>query len=474
MKHIIKKQFIELTLDKQLDHFRLQQLVSQHYWDHIVPILQKEFDKISSEDEIIQIDRLEIDLGIISERSIGKNEWTIGLISKLEEELYKSINTGYHSKKPARISKSLGVFGQWIFYMQKGYLPWNTEQIDDQWYRSVLETLATDFESVLLLQQQIQSDFFVLKRIVGQHREAFLLKLVEIFTAAKQDYLIETINELVILSMYLKKGAASLSIRTSEIKSALWMRTIMLASAQVRSGTKRKLDEQMISLFLQENKIERKLPPKLSSQLKTILPLMEKIIAPIQEDRIGERITKMEKQAADIPRKITIEEEGIFVANAGLVLLHPFLNRLFSRLEFVGKGEFVDIHAQQMAIYVLHYLATGRTESGEHELVIAKILCSYPLEEPVEHSINIPENVLKEADDMMQAAIDQWDILKNTSLSGLREGFLQRSGKLFSKNGNIYVQVEKNSIDVLLDYLPWSLSMIRLPWMKDILRVEWR
>ena len=76
MRHIIKKQFIELELDKKLDHFRLQQLVSQHYWDVIVPLLEKEFDKIANEDEIIEIDRLEIDLGLLALKSIEKNEWS--------------------------------------------------------------------------------------------------------------------------------------------------------------------------------------------------------------------------------------------------------------------------------------------------------------------------------------------------------------------------------------------------------------
>ena len=75
---------------------------------------------------------------------------------------------------------------------------------------------------------------------------------------------------------------------------------------------------------------------------------------------------------------------------------------------------------------------------------------------------------------MLQAVIEQWTVLKNTSVEGLREGFLQRKGKLFSKNDNLHLQAETNSIDVLLDQLPWNLSMIKLPWMKRILRLEWR
>ena len=58
MQHVIKKQSIELVLDKRLDHFHIQQLISTHYWGHIVPLLEKLFDKMGNEDEIIDHQRL--------------------------------------------------------------------------------------------------------------------------------------------------------------------------------------------------------------------------------------------------------------------------------------------------------------------------------------------------------------------------------------------------------------------------------
>ena len=60
------------------------------------------------------------------------------------------------------------------------------------------------------------------------------------------------------------------------------------------------------------------------------------------------------------------------------------------------------------------------------------------------------------------------------SKNKILKGFLQRSGKLFSKDDKLYLQVEQSAIDILLDHLPWNLSVIKLPWMPDILRVEWR
>ena len=59
MRHLIKKQILELTLDKRVNYFRVQQELSDHYWKQIVPILEKAFDAISSEEELIEIDKLD-------------------------------------------------------------------------------------------------------------------------------------------------------------------------------------------------------------------------------------------------------------------------------------------------------------------------------------------------------------------------------------------------------------------------------
>ena len=34
--------------------------------------------------------------------------------------------------------------------------------------------------------------------------------------------------------------------------------------------------------------------------------------------------------------------------------------------------------------------------------------------------------------------------------------------------------VGKNALDILLDYLPWNIHLVKLPWLKDSLYVDWR
>ena len=92
----------------------------------------------------------------------------------------------------------------------------------------------------------------------------------------------------------------------------------------------------------------------------------------------------------------------------------------------------------------------------------------------MEPDIEITENDREESTNMMLAAIEHWKIIKASTADALREGFLTRSGKIYSKNESLHLMVEAHSIDVLLDYLPWGLNIIKLPWMNEMLKVEWR
>ena len=169
-----------------------------------------------------------------------------------------------------------------------------------------------------------------------------------------------------------------------------------------------------------------------------------------------------------------IDEEGIFIQHAGLVIMHPFLTTLFSRLGLVSEKKFINGQAREKAVFLLHYIVTGSTVAEEHELLLPKVLCGHPLEEPVVSEMQFSDEEREEADSLLKAVIGQWGKLGNTSPEGLRETFLKRAGKIFTKNDSIHIQVESGPVDMLLDHLPWNLSIIKLPWIKDIIKVEWR
>ena len=87
----------------------------------------------------------------------------------------------------------------------------------------------------------------------------------------------------------------------------------------------------------------------------------------------------------------------------------------------IEEKEFISNEAHQKALYLLHYLATGRMVPEEHELTIAKVLCAYGFDEAVSKDIELNNTEISEADDLIEAVVSQWTILKNTSPDGLRE-----------------------------------------------------
>ena len=168
------------------------------------------------------------------------------------------------------------------------------------------------------------------------------------------------------------------------------------------------------------------------------------------------------------------ETSGLYISQAGLVLLNPFIRFYLEAVGLLNNELFRDESAQQTAIYLLYYLATRQTDAPEYELVLPKLLCGWSLNQPVVRGLHLPEIALEEGEILLQTVINYWDVLKNTHPDGLREGFLQRQGKLtHNKDGKWTLQVEQQAIDVLLSKLPWGISMFKLPWMQEMLTVEW-
>lgn len=162
-----------------------------------------------------------------------------------------------------------------------------------------------------------------------------------------------------------------------------------------------------------------------------------------------------------------------YVANAGVILLHPFLSPYFTKAGLLDKRNFVNEAAQHKAVHLLHYLGSGQTEAPEYELVLPRFLCGLPFDIPLERYVEINTEEQAEGEQLLQAAINHWNKLGNTSPGGLREGFLQRDGKLEKREEGWCLSIEQKTIDILLDFLPWNLSIVKLPWIPELLRVEW-
>ena len=170
---------------------------------------------------------------------------------------------------------------------------------------------------------------------------------------------------------------------------------------------------------------------------------------------------------------------GIPVRSAGLVLLHPWLTPLFSALGWIpaqpAQDEPFPAQFLASALRLLHWLATGRHDPLEFELGTPKILLGLTPETPAHVSAD-PLNAAmrEEGKALLEAMTGHWPALGNISTSGLQTAFLQRNGLLYRQsNGTALLRLHPESYDMLLERLPWSIGMIRLPWHRQILHVEW-
>jgi hypothetical protein len=164
--------------------------------------------------------------------------------------------------------------------------------------------------------------------------------------------------------------------------------------------------------------------------------------------------------------------EPDYLQGAGLVLLHPFLPALLERTGLTRGGEFLAERLRERAIGLLGYLVWGDRERPEYELILDKHLLGVPAERHVRRIM--PEaSEREEAERLLHAVIGHWAALKSTSADGLREGFLQREGRLARDDDKWVLTVAPAAQDVLLSRLPWGLGLVHLPWMPELLHVTW-
>jgi hypothetical protein len=169
------------------------------------------------------------------------------------------------------------------------------------------------------------------------------------------------------------------------------------------------------------------------------------------------------------------DEHPLMVTHAGLILLHPFLARF---LESTGVKENTSAQLSPFhlprAAALLYFIVTGQEEIFEYDLAFVKTLLGLTPEASLCVSEGlVTETDKAEAEGLLTSAIAHWTALKKTSADGFRRSFLQRQGLLRDTENGWQLQVERQPHDVLLEHLPWSISVVKLPWMTRPIYTEW-
>jgi len=282
-----------------------------------------------------------------------------------------------------------------------------------------------------------------------------LLAVFEIFKKLRKE--ITTKNYQVVWSCFIDKLVLKIAISTTANWSINDWSLLLI--------------ESMSSMQHSKNIIE--VLPNLSIYNNTS---SEKIINEMQ-NHIAQKDSE-NKQDDDYMVPEVIEEEtvgeSIFIENAGMVILGPYISMLFDRMGLLENKMFKNNECLQKAIYVLQYAVTGKTEPEEPELLLNKIICGMDIHTPISGVISLELEERELIDGLLKAIISHWSTIGNTSVEGLRGSFLCRQGRVTIEEDKYVLVVEEKTYDMLLDNIPWTIGQLKLSWMQKLVEVIWR
>jgi hypothetical protein len=207
-------------------------------------------------------------------------------------------------------------------------------------------------------------------------------------------------------------------------------------------------------------------PASVATQGEAMAQLLQPLVAP-QPDAAAAGTARGDGESAPFAGDANLR-------NAGLVLIAPYIERLFAMLDITRDGIFVSDDARQRGVHLLQYAITGEESTPEYLLSLNKLLCGMPSAVPVALGISVTAEERGTIDQMLGAVIAHWSAIGACSIAGLRETFLQREGCLYYEEEAWHLTVPQRTFDMLLDRLPWGYQLIKFSWMAAPLNVTWR
>lgn len=490
-KNIVRKQTVNFQYNGNTDGFALQKEVSDWCRLMLIPEIEQQLELFDLGDNYITIDKLAIDATVDKKdwQQKIRNELIFNLSRKLQDYKAAPDKKPDEQKSEARSHKLDELI---LFYFEKGYLPWWSKAFVENNFDTVLYNWIQEkksqarIDAIIFKLQQINS-VPVIQRIVNlvpvrlyftllQHifkketdivaqAESFLSEILKSITSKTKQKTISIAFYEVLLAMLIKNNKkADVELSRQVFQTALKNETPVIASvlktATGKSG-------------LSANRFAKAWQNISSAEIKDSYGKHSEETKKENEHIYHRAIDQLTNKAVEKNSMKGITEdlrEGIYIENAGAVVIAAFLPRLFERLKIIDKAEIIN---PGLGALMIQYAVSGKTKAEEHELVLPKILCGINPELPVNTARKITRAQQSEADEMLRAVIEHWSAIKNTSVEGLRESFLKRNGKLMLAEDEWLLQAEQKAYDMLLQQLPWNISMIKLPWMKNLLKTEW-
>ena len=359
-----------------------------------------------------------------------------------------------------------------IYYLRVGSLPSGFEHINSRY--KLLELIQNEIEfrsnEFRLSIQQVLASEVTRNRLIKSESDHFLRLMIQIlYPGISQKLLLakeiiipilvrkwegiseERLNEAYYQSMFVQvTGLPSIPVGVSELTVSY-----VLNAAETFKQTPEFEYEELADSGLDKDII--------SSLLRKKGPEPPKDLPPLVRSETGYFDTE----------KDPMVDQRVLIKNAGLVITWPFLTRYFDLLEMTEEDGFKTVEDAIRAVHLLQYIATGSAEAPEHELLLNKVLCGLKISTPVPVAIELSNKEIETTHSMLTGLLQNWDKVKSSSIEAVQEGFMIRDGYILEKEDTWELKVEKKTLDILMENLPWALGMVKLPWMEKRINVEW-
>ncbi|HWR82084.1 MAG TPA: contractile injection system tape measure protein [Candidatus Deferrimicrobium sp.] len=441
--HRIRKAVFDLTFPDEKTAFRLRKRLEEMFYIEVVPVLDEVFSTLAPNGQVYRIKRLEIDLGRFDPEQLDGTVIRRAILTQLGDYLRDFVS---REAKPEPVEVSVEqVLSR---FLDTGELVWY----------SVHDSVTTLERAIRALEPAVAQG--VIRRIVPTLRRRHArLRLIYQFSSGFCEWVIRMLHPTTWQGLFETGRDVLGPLKTTEAKDVL----LSVAAGMLPDES---IDPTVFAVRVRELGVFAVRVKELGALDVPVRKSAEQSTARSRSQDVRTEDIHQEKEAD--------EENAKYVRYAGIVLLHPFLARFFDALSLLDDNQhFTSDESRARAVHLMYYLATRREEPPENETVLFKILCGYSLQTPLVKQLRLTQREKDEAENLLTSAIRLWQKLGNTSPDGFREGFLQRQGKLTQTGNSWHLAVEQSSIDILLDHLPWSLSILTLPWLEVAIRVDW-
>jgi hypothetical protein len=472
--HLVNRLHFQVRCAEQEQAFSLRQNFAQTLQPEIVEIIDEVCSEYVSEHEWLRIDKLELDLGRFSP-TVFTRDFAVAFRDQFGKELAKQL--GVFSDERRHESKKHSSLELFCYFMQLGTLPWWAHEIDVE-MNAIAQALCIHMPAPLrafFYEQKLNRSVWT--RAAWQLDDVAKSAIISLFSELRdtETRLIQWIE----------------TCKTNHIRFDEPLRILEVVRRTLLAHAPEIIDHQhheaVVAAVLDEIIIAAN--PGWSESMVQLAKVafserqiikrgasLEALGSEVASEQSPPDTRQKQNDSRDLSFYADTEigmEQRYVVHHAGVILLAPFFKKFFDACGLLDGLDWKCKDSQYQAVHLLKYLTAGLNKTAEYSLVLEKLICGIAIEEPIPFEVDLQEQQMDQAQELLASVLEHWKALKNTSINGLREAFLKRDGLITRKNDGWLLQVERKTLDVLLDSIPWGYSTITLPWNGYLIHVEW-